>query len=87
MIILYTLEYTSSKNIHGRQAMLLSQRVGKLNSEVFLEKIGEDRNCNAKSLLGLLSLGIKAGDKIYIHTDSESYNDIFSSVINAIESD
>lgn len=87
MIILHTLEYVSPKDIYGRQAMLLSQRIGKLESEILIEKVSENRNCDAKSLLGLLSLGIKAGDRIYIHTDSESYSDIFDSIIDAIESD
>lgn len=85
MIKLYTTEYISSKNIYGREAIKLSQELGKLDGEINISKTEEDRVCNAKSLLGVLSLGIEKGDKILISTDSKDYNCIFNIIKTIVE--
>lgn len=55
--------------LDSKAAALLVQKVSKFNSSIWLEK-GE-RRANAKSLLGLLSLGVDRQSTINIITDGE----------------
>jgi len=48
-------------------AAKLIQKASEYESNIWIQK--EDRKANAKSLLGLLSLGISPGDRITIITD------------------
>lgn len=58
-------EVVSSVDIHGRKAMELSQLATSHREEIHLED-NYGRRVSAKSLLGLLSLGINKGDKYQI---------------------
>ena len=49
-----------NKDLNSREAVSLSQALSSIKSEIYLYI--EDRKVNAKSILGLLSLNIKAGD-------------------------
>lgn len=54
----------------SRRAVTLAQRVQETTKRPFLiEK--DERRVNAKSLLGLLSLGIKENDKVFLISDDE----------------
>lgn len=55
--------------LDSKAAAMLVQRVSKFSSSIWLEK-GE-RRANAKSLLGLLSLGVEKNSTITIITDGE----------------
>lgn len=60
------------KNISGlesKPAALFIQKASNFKSEIWIEK-GE-RKANAKSLLGVLSLGISNGAKVVIIADGE----------------
>ena len=60
------------KNSHGleaRTAAKLIQLVSNCKSNIWIEK--EERKANAKSLLGLLSLIIRPGEKITITAEGE----------------
>jgi len=48
-------------------AAKLIQKASEYESNIWIQK--EERKANAKSLLGLLSLGISPGDRITIITD------------------
>ena len=84
MIILYNIVYNVPCDLCGKKAIQLNQRVSCINGEVYIHKDGEDRVCNAKSLLGLLSLRIEKGDKMVLETDSKDYKDIFEIVENIL---
>ena len=54
----------------SRRAVTLAQRVQETTKRPFLiEK--DERRVNAKSLLGLLSLGVKENDKVLLISDDE----------------
>lgn len=54
----------------SRRAVALAQRVQETTKRPFLiEK--DERRVNAKSLLGLLSLGVKENDKVFLISDDE----------------
>ena len=54
----------------SRHAVALAQRVQETTKRsIFIEK--DERRVNAKSLLGLLSLGVKENDKVFLISDDE----------------
>lgn len=55
--------------LDSKAAALLVQKVSKYSSNIWLEKA--ERKANAKSLLGLLSLGVERQATITIITDGE----------------
>jgi len=66
--------------LHARPAALFVQTAQKYQSKV--QVIFNEKTVNAKSLLGLLSLGVTKDAIITIHTDGEDEED----VIQALES-
>ncbi|MCL2002493.1 MAG: HPr family phosphocarrier protein [Oscillospiraceae bacterium] len=55
---------TNPVGLHARPATFFIQKANEFKSSIFVEK--EERRINAKSLLGLLSLGIIKGTVITI---------------------
>jgi phosphocarrier protein len=62
-----TATITNSVGLHARPATFLIQKANEFESSVWLEK--DERRVNAKSLLGVLSLGVGKGEKISIIGD------------------
>ena len=62
---MYTQEITVNNEVglHARPATFFIQKANEFKSGIWVEK--EDRRVNAKSLLGVLSLGIVKGDHLY----------------------
>ena len=58
---------TNSIGLHARPATFFIQRANSFKSGIWVEK--DDRKVNAKSLLGVLSLGIAKGMSIMIIAD------------------
>ena len=50
--------------LHNRQATFFIQKANEFRSSIWIEV--EDRKINAKSLLGVLSMGITKGTDVYI---------------------
>ena len=55
--------------LQAKFAALFIQMASNYKSKVWIEK--NERKANAKSLLGLLSLGISAGSKVSLTTEGE----------------
>lgn len=61
------IEVTNQVGLHARPATFFIQKANEYKSSIWVEK--EERRVNAKSLLGILSLGIVGGAKIRIIAD------------------
>ena len=59
--------------LHARPATFFIQKANEFKSSVWVEK--EERRVNAKSLLGVLSLGILGGTSIKIIADGADESD------------
>ncbi len=59
--------------LHARPATFFIQKANEFRSSIWVEK--EERRANAKSLLGILSLGIIGGTKIRIIADGQDENE------------
>ena len=55
--------------LHARPATFFIQKANEYKSSIWVEK--KDRRVNAKSLLGVLSLGVAPGDTVLLSADGE----------------
>ncbi|MBP3480215.1 MAG: HPr family phosphocarrier protein [Clostridia bacterium] len=76
---------TNSVGLHARPATFFIQKSNEFKSSIWVEK--GDRRINAKSLLGILSLGIIKGTEIRIIADGVDEEAAVSSLINLIENE
>ncbi len=70
--------------LHARPATFFIQKANEFKSLIMIEK--EERRVNAKSLLGVLSLGIEEGTKIKILADGPDDEAAVSALAKLIES-
>ena len=63
----------NSVGLHARPATFFIQKANSFKSSIWVER--EDRRINAKSLLGVLSLGIVKGMNITIIADGQDENE------------
>lgn len=75
---------TNEVGLHARPATFLIQRANEFKCGLWVEK--DERRVNAKSLLGVLSLGIAQGVKIRIIGDGMDETDAVDTLVALIES-
>jgi len=69
--------------LHARPATFFIQKANEYKSSIWVEK--EERRVNAKSLLGVLSLGIVGGTGIKIIADGPDEQQAVEALIELIE--
>lgn len=70
--------------LHARPATFFIQRANEFKASIWIEK--EARKVNAKSLLGVLSLGITRGTQINILADGADEESAVNSLVELVES-
>ncbi len=70
--------------LHARPATFFIQKANEFKSSIWIEK--EDRRVNAKSLLGILSLGIVGGTSIRIIADGTDEQEAVDGLVDLVES-
>ena len=70
--------------LHARPATFFIQKANEFKSSIWIEK--EERRVNAKSLLGILSLGIVGGTNIRIIADGTGEQQAVESLVELVES-
>ena len=70
--------------LHARPATFFIQKANEFKSSIWVEK--DERKVNAKSLLGVLSLGIVGGTQIRVIADGSDENEAVESLIKLVES-
>ena len=71
--------------LHARPATFFIQKANEFKSSIWVEK--DDRRVNAKSLLGVLSLGIVKGTAISIIADGADEAEAIATLAELIDSD
>ena len=71
--------------LHARPATFFIQRANSFKSSIWVEK--DDRRVNAKSLLGVLSLGIVKGTTITSIADGTDDEEAIKTLVSVIQSD
>ena len=69
--------------LHARPATFFIQKANEFKSSIWVEK--DERRVNAKSLLGVLSLGIVGGATIRIIADGAEEQNAVDSLVQLVE--
>ena len=69
--------------LHARPATFFIQKANEFKSSIWVEK--EERRVNAKSLLGVLSLGISKGTEIKLIADGVDENNAIDGLAELID--
>ena len=75
---------TNNIGLHARPATFFIQKANSYKSLVWIEK--EDRKVNAKSLLGVLSLGIAKGMTITLIADGQDEDAAIAGLVELVDS-
>lgn len=70
--------------LHARPATFFIQKANEYKASIWVEK--EERRVNAKSLLGVLSLGIVGGTTIKILADGADEDDAVDGLVDLVKS-
>lgn len=83
---MYVKEVTVQNHVglHARPATFFIQKANEFKSSIWVEK--QERRVNAKSLLGVLSLGIVGGTDIKIIADGSDEEAAVDGLVKLIES-
>ena len=79
------IEIQNEVGLHARPATYFIQKANSFRSSIWVEN--SDRRANAKSLLGVLSLGISGGTDITIIADGSDETGAVDALTTLIESD
>lgn len=84
---MYTKEVTINNQVglHARPATFFIQKANEFKSSIWVEK--EDRRVNAKSLLGVLSLGIVKGTTVALIADGSDEKEAVEALAELVSSD
>lgn len=77
-------EVKNQVGLHARPATFFIQKANEYKSSIWVEM--EERRVNAKSLLGILSLGIVGGAKIRIIADGSDEQLAVDGLVKLVES-
>ncbi|SJZ94413.1 phosphocarrier protein HPr [Selenihalanaerobacter shriftii] len=69
--------------IHARPASLLVQTANEFNADIKLVKDGQE--VNAKSIMGVMSLGVNSNTQITIKADGDDSKEAVDAIIDLIE--
>ncbi len=75
---------TNSSGLHARPATFFIQKANFYKSTILIEK--DDRKVNAKSLLGVLSLGIAKGMTVTISAEGQDEDAAIDGLVSLINS-
>ena len=78
------IEVKNQVGLHARPATFFIQKANEYKSSIWVEK--EERRVNAKSRLGILSLGIVGGAKIRIIADGSDEQLAVDGLVKLVES-
>jgi len=77
-----TVAVNSGMGLHARPAAMLIKEASRFNSRITLVK--GDREVDAKSMLGILTLAVKQGESVTLTASGEDENEAIQSLINLV---
>ena len=79
-----TVKVQNQVGLHARPATFFIHKSNEFKSSIWVEK--DERRVNAKSLLGVLSLGIVGGTEITVIADGVDEEEAVNSLVKLVES-
>ena len=77
------LTITNADGLRASKAAMFVQVAGGFSSQIFVEK--GNKKINAKSIMGVLSLGVKQGEKIYIFANGKDEQDAVTAIEKLVD--
>jgi len=74
---------TNKTGLHARPAAQFVQKAGKYDSKI--EIVFEEKEVNAKSIMGVMSLGVGKGNEIIIRADGDDAESAVEELVEFIE--
>ena len=78
-----TVVVNNQVGLHARPATFFIQKANEYKSSIWLER--EERKVNAKSLLGVLSLGVVKGGEVTIVAEGEDEKEAVAGLVALVE--
>lgn len=75
----------NESGMHARPASIFVKKANQFKADIEIESNG--KKINAKSIMGILSLGISKGDEISIIADGEDGEDAVNNLIELVENE
>ncbi|HHU64284.1 MAG TPA: HPr family phosphocarrier protein [Clostridiales bacterium] len=79
-----TVKVRNKDGLHARPAAEFVQMANKFNSEIWIEK--DNKKVSAKSIMGVMSLGISTGTQITLVAQGEDENDALKALVEFVTS-
>ncbi|QSZ28144.1 HPr family phosphocarrier protein [Aceticella autotrophica] len=79
-----TVEIKNKTGLDARPAALFVQTASKFSSQIWVEK--DNKKVNAKSIMGIMSLGVGECDTIKLIADGSDEQEAIKSLLNLIDS-
>ncbi|MCL6632493.1 MAG: HPr family phosphocarrier protein [Alicyclobacillus herbarius] len=79
-----TVTIKNPSGLHARPAALLVQECGRHSCQIWIRK--EDKEVDAKSILGVMSLAVQSGQTVTIRAQGEGEEEALKAVVALIES-
>jgi phosphocarrier protein len=79
----HMVEVTNRAGIHARPASLIVAAINRMKSQVFFEVDG--KQIDAKSILGVITLGAAYGTKIKVIADGEDEKEAVAAIVHLFE--
>ena len=76
---------TDPEGIHARPAGILVKAIAKKTSDIKIKKLRETREVNAKSIMAVMSLGVKKGNEVIITAEGEDEEDAIAEIQKVLE--
>ncbi|MGI6112513.1 MAG: HPr family phosphocarrier protein [Mahellales bacterium] len=80
-----TVKVSNKDGLHARPAAVFVQLANKFNSEVWIEK--DNKRVNAKSIMGVMSLGISADTEITVAAQGEDEDKAVKALVELVTSE
>ena len=74
---------TNKTGLHARPAAQFVQKAGKFDSKI--EIVFEEKEVNAKSIMGVMSLGVGKGNEITVRADGNDADQAVKELVDFIE--
>lgn len=79
------LTITNSDGLRASRAAMFVQVAGRFSSQILVEK--GNKKINAKSIMGVLSLGVKQGEKIFVFANGKDEEEAIAVIENLINTE
>lgn len=79
-----TFEMSNESGLHARVAAQFVKTTSRFQSDIWIEK--ENKKINAKSIMGILSIGVSSGEEFDIVTDGKDEEEAMEEIEKMLES-